>query len=157
MADESLGRTKTFLQDSFTSGTVTCLICISRVKREAAVWSCYECYCVFHLDCIQRWSKDSIFQQKQILESPIQIRKVTLTWACPKCRSDYKLDDIPEKYLCFCKKTVEPKLQTFLAPHSCGELCGKELKPNCGHKCLLLCHPGKILNIQFDLERHDSQ
>jgi NF-X1-type zinc finger protein NFXL1 len=106
------------------------------------VWNCHKCYCVFHLNCIQRWSKDSIYQKKQIQESPIQVHQITLTWGCPKCRHGYQLEDIPEKYLCFCEKTVDPKLQPFLVPHSCGEICGKDLVPSCGHKCLLLCHPG---------------
>jgi NF-X1-type zinc finger protein NFXL1 len=140
--NENLERTKTFLQDSFLSGTATCLICISRIKRDSAVWNCHKCYCVFHLNCIQRWSKDSIYQKKQIQESPIQVHQITLTWGCPKCRHGYQLEDIPEKYLCFCEKTVDPKLQPFLVPHSCGEICGKDLVPSCGHKCLLLCHPG---------------
>ncbi|XP_008191258.2 NF-X1-type zinc finger protein NFXL1 [Tribolium castaneum] len=140
--DEYLGRTKTFLQDSFLSGTVTCLICISRIKRDSSIWNCNECYCVFHLTCIQRWSKDSIFQQKQIQEGPIQVQKVTLTWGCPKCRHNYQLEDIPDKYYCFCGKTTNPELQPFLVPHSCGDICGKDLVPLCGHRCLLLCHPG---------------
>lgn len=29
-------------------------------------------------------------------------------------------------------------------PHSCGQVCEREFKPPCGHKCLLLCHPGKL-------------
>ena len=30
----------------------------------------------------------------------------------------------------------------WIAPHTCGELCGKALPGACGHTCLLLCHPG---------------
>ena len=32
------------------------------------IWSCVECYCFFHLTCIQRWAKDSVAHQKQDLE-----------------------------------------------------------------------------------------
>jgi len=32
------------------------------------IWSCVECYCFFHLTCIQRWAKDSVAHQKQALE-----------------------------------------------------------------------------------------
>jgi hypothetical protein len=39
--NENLERTKTFLQDSFLSGTATCLICISRIKRDSAVCILY--------------------------------------------------------------------------------------------------------------------
>lgn len=46
------------------SGPNSCLICISSVKRTDAVWSCQNCFCVMHMQCIQRWANDSIFQQK---------------------------------------------------------------------------------------------
>lgn len=57
---EDLGRTQRFLEDAFQSGAASCLICIGSVKRNDAIWSCVECYCFFHLTCIQRWAKDSV-------------------------------------------------------------------------------------------------
>jgi len=45
--------------------------------------------------------------------------------------------------MCFCEKVIEPKFDAWLVPHSCGQTCGRKLKPDCGHACLLLCHPGK--------------
>lgn len=68
---------------------------------------------------------------------------IKILWGCPKCRKEYGPSDIPTKYECFCKKVVNPKFEPFLIPHSCGETCGKNLKPFCGHGCVLLCHPGK--------------
>jgi NF-X1-type zinc finger protein NFXL1 len=62
-------------------------------------------------------------------------------WDCPKCRHEYEPLDIPRHYECFCKKGI-PENHLWLLPHSCGETCGKPLEPNCGHKCVLLCHPG---------------
>lgn len=46
------------------------------------------------------------------------------------------------RYMCYCGKLQDPPADPWLAPHSCGSVCQKELKPTCGHACLLLCHPG---------------
>ncbi|GAA6081053.1 NF-X1-type zinc finger protein NFXL1 isoform X2 [Tachysurus ichikawai] len=56
-----LERTRQYLNEAFQSGAITCLICIGSVKRTQAVWSCVGCYCIFHILCIQKWAKDSIF------------------------------------------------------------------------------------------------
>ena len=53
-------RTKEALLQTISSGS--CLICISEVKKKDAIWSCQACHCSFHLNCIQRWAQDSIFQ-----------------------------------------------------------------------------------------------
>ncbi|XP_017781549.1 PREDICTED: NF-X1-type zinc finger protein NFXL1 [Nicrophorus vespilloides] len=141
-AGKELLRTRGFLEEAFQSGACTCLICISSIKRTDAIWSCEKCYCFFHLMCIQRWSKDTIFQQKQALEAPVQVRRIKLKWGCPKCRHEYEPEQIPNEYRCFCKKITNPKFQSLIVPHSCGETCRKDLQPYCGHGCLLLCHPG---------------
>ncbi|CAG9761630.1 unnamed protein product [Ceutorhynchus assimilis] len=135
-------KTQSFIQESFLSGANTCLICISRVKRDDKIWNCSNCFGAFHLGCIQRWSKDTVMQQKQRLEDQTAPLAKRLCWCCPKCRSEYFPEQNPTKYICFCGKTQDPKYQPFLVPHSCGELCRKDLLPKCGHKCLLLCHPG---------------
>ena len=57
--------------------TSSCLICISTVKKNDAIWNCQNCYNSFHLDCIKKWAKDSIFQQKNLIEEKIiQKRKL---------------------------------------------------------------------------------
>ena len=39
---------------------------------------------------------------------------------------------------------MNPRLDPWIVPHSCGQTCDKLLQnPSCGHRCLLLCHPGK--------------
>ena len=53
-------RTKEALIQSISSGS--CLICISAVKKKDQIWSCTSCYCSFHMNCIQRWARDSIYQ-----------------------------------------------------------------------------------------------
>lgn len=140
---EDLGRTQRFLEDAFQSGAASCLICIGSVKRNDPIWNCVECYCFFHLTCIQRWAKDSVAHQKQALEDlPRENAVFNFKWACPKCRHEYEQNDTPQRYRCFCGKAENPPFHPWHVPHSCGETCGKPLQPLCGHNCLLLCHPG---------------
>lgn len=139
---EDLGRTQNFLEDVFQSNAATCLICIATVKRSDSIWSCEKCYCFFHVLCIQRWAKDSIVQQKTVLEERSGKNDSSLCWACPKCRQEYPQNEIPRRYYCFCGNKEDPEYHAWLVPHSCGETCNKPLQPICGHKCLLLCHPG---------------
>ena len=63
-------RTKEALLQSISPGS--CLICISDVKRKDAIWSCESCHCSFHMNCIQRWAQDSIYQVCIILAQYIQ-------------------------------------------------------------------------------------
>lgn len=62
----------------------------------------------------------------------------------PKCRFEYSQSQCPTRYYCFCGKQPDPKCDPWLVPHSCGNVCGRKLSPDCGHTCLLLCHPGKF-------------
>uniref|UniRef100_A0A3Q2EBW0 Nuclear transcription factor, X-box binding-like 1 n=1 Tax=Cyprinodon variegatus TaxID=28743 RepID=A0A3Q2EBW0_CYPVA len=56
-----LHRTNQYLSDLFQSGALTCLICIASVRRTQQVWSCSGCFTLFHLPCIQKWARDSVF------------------------------------------------------------------------------------------------
>lgn len=47
-------------------------------------------------------------------------------WACPKCRRTYPQAAAPSTYTCFCGKQVDPVFDPWLAPHTCGELCGMQ-------------------------------
>ncbi|KAK2582699.1 hypothetical protein KPH14_004973 [Odynerus spinipes] len=123
-----------YLINIFQSGGAICLICISTVKKVDAIWSCNKCYSFMHLSCILHWIRDTLANKRE--------KGITPTWTCPKCRTEYGEDQIPRVYKCFCKKVENPPYQTWLIPHSCGETCGKSLEPKCGHKCVLLCHPG---------------
>jgi NF-X1-type zinc finger protein NFXL1 len=62
-------RTKEAIVNSMKRGLNSCLICIGSIKKNDAIWNCVHCCCSFHINCIQRWGKDSIFQQKQDIES----------------------------------------------------------------------------------------
>ena len=128
---------KNFIQSS------DCLICISSVKRTDSIWSCGTCFVSLHLICIQRWAKDTIFQQKQQLEDdPDRAEKEKkICWSCPKCRSERAPTTIPSAYVCYCGRERDPAFDPWQTPHSCGERCNRPLG-GCGHKCALLCHPG---------------
>ena len=54
-ADQENQRGK--LIDQLTSGTYECMVCCDAIRCEAAVWSCANCYHVFHLRCIKRWAR----------------------------------------------------------------------------------------------------
>ncbi|XP_029444066.1 NF-X1-type zinc finger protein NFXL1 [Rhinatrema bivittatum] len=136
-----LERTRQYVNEAFQAGAMTCLICIASVKRNQAVWSCSGCFCIFHIPCIQKWAKDSIF----LISSPLtddDFGKKDYPWPCPKCRHEYKRSETPNRYYCYCGKVEDPPLDPWLVPHSCGQVCEKAFQPSCGHKCLLLCHPG---------------
>ncbi|XP_037614854.1 NF-X1-type zinc finger protein NFXL1 [Sebastes umbrosus] len=133
-------RTGQYVSDLFQSGALTCLICIASVKRTQAVWSCSSCFSLFHLPCIQKWAKDSAFLVSSVTDEDFGQKQHP--WPCPKCRAEYPPTATPNRYMCYCGKLQDPPADPWLAPHSCGSVCQKELKPTCGHTCLLLCHPG---------------
>lgn len=156
MAPESVdARTRSAVLQSFSSGTHSCLICISSIKKSDPIWNCGNCFCSLHITCVQRWARDSIFQQKQDQElnshpDHRQIRQGIVQsppsnawrWCCPNCRHAFGEREIPAKYTCYCGKVDDPTFDPWIAPHSCGETCDRRLKPECGHSCLILCHPG---------------
>ena len=62
-------------------------------------------------------------------------------WGCPKCRHQYSYGHVPSSYTCFCGKLEDLPFDPWMAPHSCGQECGRTLH-GCSHTCTLLCHPG---------------
>uniref|UniRef100_A0A673BKI4 Nuclear transcription factor, X-box binding-like 1 n=1 Tax=Sphaeramia orbicularis TaxID=375764 RepID=A0A673BKI4_9TELE len=134
-----LARTGQYVSDLFQSGALTCLICIASVKRTN---SCSSCFCLFHLPCIQKWARDSAFLVSSVTDE--DFGQKAHPWPCPKCRAEYPPNAAPtgRTYMCYCGKLQDPPPDPWLVPHSCGSVCQKELKPTCGHTCLLLCHPG---------------
>nr|XP_043877062.1 NF-X1-type zinc finger protein NFXL1 isoform X1 [Solea senegalensis]XP_043877063.1 NF-X1-type zinc finger protein NFXL1 isoform X1 [Solea senegalensis]XP_043877064.1 NF-X1-type zinc finger protein NFXL1 isoform X1 [Solea senegalensis]XP_043877065.1 NF-X1-type zinc finger protein NFXL1 isoform X1 [Solea senegalensis] len=135
-----LVRTGQYVSDLFQSGALTCLICIASVKRTQPVWSCSSCFSLFHLPCIQKWARDSAFLVSSVTDDDFGQKQHP--WPCPKCRAEYPPSATPNRYTCYCGKLQDPPADPWLVPHSCGSVCQREIKPSCGHTCLLLCHPG---------------
>ncbi|CAI8057869.1 NF-X1-type zinc finger protein NFXL1 [Geodia barretti] len=139
------------LKAAMTSAGGSCLVCLSSIKRTDAVWSCSQCYCLFHLQCIQQWARDG--ERQLSLLSPELFPGQEVLWSCPKCRLEHPMNLFPKTYFCFCGKHTDPPVDLWLLPHTCGEICGKPLQPECGHSCVSLCHPGpcppcpKTLNV----------
>ncbi|KAF6022952.1 NFXL1 [Bugula neritina] len=130
-----------------------CLVCLESIKRTEKIWSCSSCHCIIHLNCIQQWINEGAYQQQQSMLSeqhfpnkkvPWNCFFITIILYCPPflCRAEFEHSDYPSLYKCFCGKNTNPTDDPWLLPHSCGETCNKQLKPACGHQCLLLCHPG---------------
>jgi NF-X1-type zinc finger protein NFXL1 len=141
-----LTKIQSFLTSS-SSGALSCLICLERIKPSHPTWSCSSlCYAVFHLLCIQSWSRESSDRSALRAATRLPISPAHAsdhsTWNCPKCRVQYSRSEIPKNYHCFCGKLQDPPSDPWVLPHSCGEICDRPLKHNCGHRCLLLCHPG---------------
>ncbi|RVE60906.1 hypothetical protein OJAV_G00186070 [Oryzias javanicus] len=136
----ALTRTGQYVSELFQSGAVTCLICIASVRRTQAVWSCSGCFSLFHLPCIQKWARDSVFLVSSVTDEDFGQKEHP--WPCPKCRTEYPPSSTPSRYTCYCGKLQDPPADPWLVPHSCGAVCQRQLKPSCGHTCLLLCHPG---------------
>lgn len=76
---------------------------------------------------------------KHLLNSPLTF---PFSHSSPKCRFEYQRAETPTRYHCYCGKVEDPPLDPWLVPHSCGQVCERDFKPPCGHRCLLLCHPG---------------
>lgn len=123
------------------------------MKSKDRIWNCTKCYRSFHLLCIQKWANEKMQQKRIFVDNQppgyynnagvfIPKKEVDICWDCPQCRLSYKAEDVPRHYDCYCGKTQDPLPQSFLIPHSCGEICDKLLHPYCGHRCRLLCHPG---------------
>lgn len=142
-----LSKIQSFLTSS-SSGALSCLICLERIRPAHPTWSCTSvCFSVFHLICIQSWARQAsdLSALRASTRLPISAQKAAEVslWNCPKCRVEYPQSQIPKTYFCFCGKLENPPSDDpWVLPHSCGEVCNRPLNHSCGHHCLLLCHPG---------------
>ncbi|KAL0054055.1 hypothetical protein WJX82_003098 [Trebouxia sp. C0006] len=93
-------------------------------------------------DALQRQVVAAAYSASQESAREESIDKAQASWVCPKCRTAYQPSEVPSEYRCFCGKQKDPPLDPWLAPHTCGDICGRELASGCGHTCVLLCHPG---------------
>ncbi|XP_025070859.1 transcriptional repressor NF-X1 isoform X3 [Alligator sinensis] len=119
------------LIEQLTTEKYECMVCCEVVRIIAPVWSCQNCYHVFHLNCIKKWARSPASQAEDGNSG----------WRCPACQN--ASTRVPATYTCFCGKVNNPEWNRNEIPHSCGELCGKR-RPgqDCPHLCNILCHPG---------------
>ncbi|CAM8943298.1 unnamed protein product [Rhodiola kirilowii] len=142
-----LSKIQSFLTSS-RSGALSCLICLERIRISDPTWSCStRCFSVFHLICIQSWARQSLdlAAARAVTRLSADLfpnAAADFVWSCPKCRVEYSKTLIPKSYFCFCGEVQDPPSDPWILPHSCGEVCNRPLAHNCGHRCLLLCHPG---------------
>lgn len=47
------------MQEQLNKGTYECMVCCDNIRHEVAVWSCGNCFHVFHLRCIRQWARSS--------------------------------------------------------------------------------------------------
>eukprot|EP00898_Chlorokybus_atmophyticus_P003431 jgi/Chlat1/4089/Chrsp26S04130 len=90
------------LMDRMASDQTECMICMERVRRAAAVWSCGKCYSMFHVPCVRKWARASINNQGQAEQA---------SWRCPGCQSVCNAQPSELRYTCFCGRLM-------LAPQS---------------------------------------
>ncbi|KAF3698302.1 NF-X1-type zinc finger protein NFXL1 Ovarian zinc finger protein [Channa argus] len=90
-----LARTGQYVSDLFQSGALTCLICIASVKRTQPVWNCSSCFSLFHLPCIQKWARDSVFLVSSVTDEDFGQKQHP--WPCPKCRAEYPPSATPNR------------------------------------------------------------
>ena len=87
-----------------------CLVCLEDVEAAEAIWCCVRCREIVHLACIQHWVRSSMAQAVLQSAEPVAVA-ASRAWHCPKCRMDYA--NMPDKYLCFCEKHVDPEINLW--------------------------------------------
>ncbi|XP_064614665.1 transcriptional repressor NF-X1-like [Liolophura sinensis] len=115
--------------EQLRQGSYECMVCCCNIRCEVAIWSCSNCYHIFHLYCIKKWAR-----------SPAACIEGGEGWRCPSCQN--VTEKVPNQYKCFCGKRLDPAYDRYETPHSCGEVCGRQKNVNCPHPCNILCHPG---------------
>ncbi|XP_065193912.1 NF-X1-type zinc finger protein NFXL1-like [Sycon ciliatum] len=152
-ADPSLGAeslkvdaTLHMLSEACSKRGNVCLVCIETIKRKDAIWNCGNCFGSLHLQCAQKWAKEGVFVNRSANAgdggAAAAAAEGPSFWACPKCRHEYPRTQLPSFYFCYCGQQRDPEFDEWLTPHSCGNTCERKLNPQCGHTCMLLCHPG---------------
>ncbi|XP_010082577.1 PREDICTED: transcriptional repressor NF-X1-like, partial [Pterocles gutturalis] len=112
------------LIEQLTTEKYECMVCCEVVRIVAPVWSCQNCYHVFHLNCIKKWARSPASQAEDGNSG----------WRCPACQN--ASTQVPKTYTCFCGKVHNPEWNRNEIPHSCGELCGKKRQClDCPHLC----------------------
>ena len=115
---------KKFLKDH-------CLICLDNIEIREKIWLCKSCKIITHLKCINEWLD---LKKKKLKDT-------SEDFSCPHCNTIYQNEK--PKHNCYCGKMLNPVLNEYLEPNSCGRICGSYLNKYCPHKCDQVCHSGK--------------
>ncbi|XP_050534192.1 transcriptional repressor NF-X1-like [Daktulosphaira vitifoliae] len=130
------------LIDELNSGQVDCAVCYEKITNDEQIWSCMNCYQIFHLKCVMRWFCKSYYNGNN--------------WKCPACQCEISGKPI---YSCFCRHLTNPFSNNIDTPHSCGQVCNRQKKNfsssfYCKHECTLLCHPGPCPQCEVTVSRN---
>lgn len=113
-----------------------CMICMNFIRRRQSIWHCEECYALFHLDCISKWSKNSMEEARSQRQSILPQKAPLDGWRCPHCNKVHREHEGPPISRCFCGKVTNPEFNPYITPHSCGDLCGRmRIGTDCPHPC----------------------
>lgn len=131
----------TQIHEDISNGVYECAICTNDIGRSTKIWSCRECWRVFHLGCVTEWSQKEVSTLTQPRNTDGEFPQPR-QWRCPGC--NLAQDKLPSEYHCWCTKEVDPLSISGLSPHSCGQTCGRprSLPKKCPHPCELVCHAG---------------
>ncbi|KAH3667910.1 hypothetical protein WICMUC_005188 [Wickerhamomyces mucosus] len=117
---------RTRISNEIKQEEYVCLICTCEISSDEKFWSCDDCFRVYHISCVNSWSKQGSSTDDQG------------NWSCPACNSSHRRQKFQHR--CWCKKSINPE-ENPLNPGSCGQTCGAKLE-GCPHRCSLPCHPG---------------
>lgn len=74
-----LSKIQSFLTSS-SSGALSCLICLERIRLSDPTWSCSSlCFAVFHLFCIQSWARQASTLTPRELPHALSSPPISLT------------------------------------------------------------------------------
>ena len=130
--------------EDIINGVYECAICTSEITRKSKIWSCRTCWTVFHLSCVNTWSRNEGSAAPQRAGSDDEMPP-SRQWRCPGC--NLPKDALPSTYRCWCEKEIDPRSISGLPPHSCGQSCGRlrTVPKACPHPCELTCHAGPCM------------
>lgn len=98
--------------DALVSNQVSCAICAERVTKKAHIWSCPQCFKMFHHHCTKKWHSRCLENNKAASSSSASSSSSADSWRCPTC--NFGLMTPPSDYTCFCGKVTDPEVGTYI-------------------------------------------
>lgn len=107
-----------------------CMICFTKIGTSNKIWNCKSCRIVTHLKCVKEWTG----------QLKVKLNIEGKYFNCFHCNERYENQE--PTHTCYCGKTNNPVINSYLEPNSCGNVCGLKLSKFCFHKCQEVCHIG---------------